>query len=225
MGWRVTGVALGVFCAIAGVSGASAADVSSVTTGSSVTTSSSSARSSSPQFAGFGIEPYVAPADQPYINPLQEVRVGVFAHNWIHDEDAPVDVSVEVLSSPLHLWDTTNPWIAWFFNPRTNIGGMINTGGGTSYGFAGLTWRIPIYGKFFFEGEFGGAVNNSPLHPEYHRVDMGCRFTFRESGGFGYQFNEHFDVIASIEHVSHASFCTNINPGLTQVGARIGYKF
>jgi len=32
-------------------------------------------------------------------------------------------------------------------------------------------------------------------------------------------------VIANVEHISHASLCTSINPGLTQVGARIGYKF
>jgi lipid A 3-O-deacylase len=169
--------------------------------------------------------PYEFPQPAPYINLFQEVRVGAFAHNWIHDEGAPVDVSVEVLSSPLHVWDTPNPWIGWFFNPRLNAGGMINTGGKTSYGFAGLTWRIPIYGKFFFEGEFGGAVNTSPLRDEPDRVNTGCRFDFRESGGFGYQFTDNIDLILSIEHVSHASFCTHINPGLTQVGAKIGYKF
>jgi lipid A 3-O-deacylase len=171
------------------------------------------------------VAPEATVAPQPYINPFEEVRVGAFAHNWIHDEGAPLDVSVEVLSSTLRVYDTTNPWVSWFFNPRLNAGGMINTGGGTSYGFAGLTWRIPIYRRFFFEGEFGGAVNNAPLHPEWNRVDMGCRFTFRESGGFGYQFTDHIDLIASIEHVSHATFCTHINPGLTQIGMRLGYKF
>jgi lipid A 3-O-deacylase len=166
------------------------------------------------------------PAPTTYIDIIDEVRFGVFAHNWIHDEGSPVDVSIEGLSSPLPLpGPSTNPYFGWFFTPRINVGGMINTEHGTSYGFAGLTWRIPIYQRFFFEGEFGGAVNDSPLYPDGDRVDMGCRFTFRESGGFGYQFTEHFDFIASIEHVSHATFCTNINPGLTQIGARIGYKF
>jgi len=213
MSWRRAGLLLGAACALASIGASQAADISAVT--ASPTTVN-----------GLGIEPYVAPpAPQPYINPLQEVRLGVFAHNWIHDEGAPVDVSIEVLSQTLHFWDTTNPWISWFFNPRLNVGGMINTGGGTSYGFLGLTWRIPIYQKFFFEGEFGGAVNNSPLHPEGDRVNMGCRFTFRESGGFGYQLADNIDIIASIEHVSHATLCTNINPGLTQVGARVGYKF
>jgi lipid A 3-O-deacylase len=172
------------------------------------------------------------PTAQPYVfDPFDEIRVGAFAHNWIHDEGAPVDLSIEGLSSPLAFpgynssWVVGNPWVSWFFDPRINVGGMINTGGKTSYAFTGFTWRIPIYQKFFFEGELGGAVNNSPLWNEPGRVDMGCAITFRESGGFGYQFNQNWDLIASIEHVSHASFCTHTNPGLTQVGLRIGYKF
>ena len=157
---------------------------------------------------------------------LDEARVGVYAHNWIHDENSPVDVSGELLSSPIGYPNNIGgQWFSWFFNPRINIGAMINTGGKTSYGFTGLTWRLPIYKGFFFEGELGGAVNTSPLRDEGDRVNTGCRFDFRESGGFGYQFNEHWDLIANIEHISHATFCTHINPGLTQVGARVGYKF
>ena len=72
------------------------------------------------------------------------------------------------------------PWFSWFFNPRINIGAMINTGGKTSYGFTGLTWRIPIYKGFFFEGEFGAAVNTSTLRDEPDRVNTGCRWDFRE---------------------------------------------
>jgi hypothetical protein len=209
MHWRRLGVAVLLTGAVATSTVAQAADISSVT-------------SDPTPVDTMGLE---TPAPAPYINPLQEVRFGVFAHNWIHDEGAPVDVSVEVLSSTLPLWNTTNPWISWFFNPRLSAGGMINTEGKTSYGFLGFAWRIPIYQKFFFEGEFGGAVNDSPMHPEEGRVDMGCRFTFRESAGLGYQFTDKIDIITSIEHVSHATFCTHINPGLTQLGVRIGYKF
>jgi lipid A 3-O-deacylase len=168
--------------------------------------------------------PQLAPA--PYITIIQEVRLGVFAHNTIHDEGAPVDVSVETLSSPLPIpGPTTNPWIGWLFDPRINIGGMINTGGKTSYGFTGLTWRIPIYGPVFFEGEFGGSVNDGPEHPEPDRIFMGCVFNFRESGGFGAQLTSNIDVIFSVEHTSHATFCTHIDPGITDFGVRVGYKF
>ena len=168
--------------------------------------------------SSFGIEtepPALAPAPGPdtYINFLQEVRVGVYAHNWIYDENSPVDLSAEILSSPIGYPNNIGGrYFSWFFDPRINIGAMINTGGKTSYGFTGLTWRIPIYKAFFFEGEFGGAVNTSPLRDEPGRINTGCRFDFRKSGGFGYQFNEHWDLIANIEHISHASLCTHINP-------------
>ena len=118
-----------------------------------------------------------------YFTLFQEVRGGVYAHNWIHDENSPVDLSAEILSSPIgYASNFGGPWFSWFFNPRINVGAMVNTGGKTSYAFTGLTWRIPIYKAFFFEGEFGGAVNNAPTHPEEDRVDMGCRLTFREIG-------------------------------------------
>ena len=166
------------------------------------------------------------PGPSTYIRFLDEVRVGVYAHNWIHDENSPVDVSAELLTSPIGYPENIGgKWFSWFFNPRINLGAMINTGGKTSYGFAGLTWRIPIYQRFFFEGEFGGAVNTSPLRDEPDRINTGCRWDFRELGGFGYQFNEHVDLIVNVEHISHASLCTHINPGMTQVGARIGYRF
>jgi lipid A 3-O-deacylase len=170
--------------------------------------------------------PVIAPGPVSSFRILDEARFGVYAHNWINDENSPVDVSGEILTSAIGSPNNFGgPWFSWFFNPRFNIGAMVNTGGKTSYGFAGLTWRIPIYQRFFFEGEFGGAVNTAPTHPEEGRVDMGCQVTFRESGGFGYQFDEHWDLIANIEHISHASLCSHTNPGLTQIGARVGYRF
>ena len=122
--------------------------------------------------------PVIEPGPSTYINFLDEVRVGAYAHNWIHDEGSPVDVSGEILTSPIGYPNNIGGyWFSWFFDPRINIGAMINTGGKTSYGFTGLTWRIPIYKGFFFEGEFGGAVNTSPLRdeggPRQHRLPLG----------------------------------------------------
>ena len=120
----------------------------------------------------------IQPGPTTYIAFPDEVRVGVYAHNWIHDENSPVDVSGEILTSPIGYPNNIGgQWFSWFFNPRINVGAMINTGGKTSYGFAGLTWRIPIYKGFFFEGEFGGAVNTSPVArragPGQHRLPLG----------------------------------------------------
>ncbi len=162
---------------------------------------------------------------QPYISLFQEVRVGVFAHNLNHDENAPIDVSLETLSSNLPFASFSNPYVNWFLSPRIALGAMINTGGQTSYGFGSFNWRIPIYKTLFFEGEFGGAVNDSPDWKGPIRIDTGCALTFRESGGFGVQISENWDIIVSVEHISHASFCTKKNPGVTDVGFRVGYKF
>jgi len=166
-----------------------------------------------------------APAPQPYINFFQEIRVGAFAHNPNHDEDAPVDVSFEVLSSNLPFANFSNPYVNWFLSPRLAFGAMVNTGGKTSYAFADFNWRIPIWKMLFFEGEFGGAVNNSPDWQGPERIDMGCPLTFREAGGFGLQLTPNWDVIASVTHASHASFCTSKNPGDTDFGVMVGYKF
>ena len=188
-------------------------------------------------FAGVALGAHAARADdlapaattvaQPasYISLFQEVRVGAFAHNPDHNEHAPVDLSIETLSSNLPFADFSNPYVNWFLSPRIALGAMINTGGKTSYAFGSFNWRIPIYKMFFFEGELGGAANNSPDWQGPVRIDTGCPVAFRESGGFGLQLTPNWDVIASVEHVSHASFCTKKNPGITDFGVRVGYKF
>jgi len=197
MGWR--GVLVGLASSAVLGSGALAADID-------------------------GSTPWPAPP-VPYITLFQEVRVGAFAHNPNHDENAPVDLSVETLSSNLPFANFSNPYVNWFLSPRIALGAMINTGGKTSYAFADFNWRIPIWKMLFFEGEFGGAVNNSPDWQGPRRIDMGCPVTFRESGGFGLQLTPNWDVIASVAHASHASFCTSKNPGDTDFGVMVGYKF
>ena len=122
--------------------------------------------------------PVIAPGPTTYINFLDEARVGVYAHNWIHDEGSPVDVSGELLSNPIgYANNIGGPWFSWFFNPRINIGAMINTGGKTSYGFTGLTWRIPIYKGFFFEGEFGARGQHLAVARRADRVNTGAAGT------------------------------------------------
>ncbi len=176
-------------------------------------------------------------ADVDAFSLFQEFRLGGYAHNIrgktalspdpYFAEHGTVDVSFEALSSPMRLMDVANPWYAWFFNPRLSYGAMINTSGLTSYGFAGFNWRIPIASRFFGELEFGGAANTSPnpTVPTLSRLDIGCTVTFRESAGLGYQLTSNIDVVGNIEHISHADLCGRINPGLTDLGLRVGYKF
>ncbi len=165
------------------------------------------------------------PQAAPYITLFQDVRVGAYAHNPNHDENAPVDLSFETLSSNLPFANFSNPYVNWFLSPRIGLGAMVNTGGKTSYAFGTFNWRIPIWKMLFFEGELGGAVNNSPDWQGPQRIDMGCPLTFREAGGFGLQLTQNWDVVATVSHASHASFCTSKNPGDTDFGVVVGYKF
>ena len=41
---------------------------------------------------------------------------------------------------------------------------------------------------------------------------MGCPIDFRESGGFGYQLTEHWDIIASVEHIAMRRFAPTSTP-------------
>lgn len=157
--------------------------------------------------------------------PVEEVRGGLF-YDDPSPREAPSEVaSFEALSSPLRFYDVANPYLAAFLNPRLSAGAMISVEGRTSYIFGGVNWHVPIWDRFFFEGEFGGALNDSARTIEPGRTDLGCPLTFRESGGFGYQFTPNIDVVASVEHISHASLCGKQNPGLTNFGLRLGYKF
>ena len=166
-----------------------------------------------------------APPPAPYLTLVQELRFGVFWHDPNNTEQAPIDLSVETLSSNLPVPSFSNPYLDWFAHPRIALGAMLNTGGKTSYAFGSFNWRIPIYKIVFFEGEFGGAVDNSPDYHGPRRLDLGCPVTFRESAGFGLQLSPNWDVILSAEHISHATLCTKKNEGVSDVGVRIGYKF
>lgn len=152
------------------------------------------------------------------------VRIGAFAHNVGMEEEGDVAVSGHLLTSRIGA-STSSPqsFVDFLLTPRLHAGFMANTAGNTSYGYAGLTWRADLFAGFFTELELGGAVNNYKEAPD--RIDMGCHVTFRESAGLGYRFSEHFDLLASIEHASHANLCDEANEGVTEIGVRLGYRF
>ena len=69
------------------------------------------------------------------------------------------------------------------------------------------------------------AINNSPRGIVPGRIDMACPTTFHESIGLGVELTPHVDLVADVEHSSHAYLCGRQNPGLTNVGLKLGYKF
>lgn len=156
---------------------------------------------------------------------LDEVRLGVFAHDIGSPEEGSVDINGELLSSRLPLINPMSNW-AWL-SPRLHVGGTVNTAGDTSHAYAGLTWTVDVTQRIFIDASFGGAIHSGEtgLVVPVDRSSLGCSPLFRESASLGYRLTDNWSVMASIEHLSNAGLCDNGNRGLTNYGARVGYRF
>ncbi|MEN3930234.1 acyloxyacyl hydrolase [Microvirga sp. W0021] len=167
--------------------------------------------------------PAFTPKDQSAPNIISELRFGGAAHDPSSSEKGSVDINGEVLFAKA--FHSDNPLIE-FFIPRLHIGGSINTAGKTSYGYAGFTWTYDITKEIFVEASLGAAIHNGDTgdNVKKHHNALGCNTLFREALGLGYRIDEHWSVMATVDHMSNAGFCSQ-NRGLTNVGAKIGYTF
>ncbi|HEX6441266.1 MAG TPA: acyloxyacyl hydrolase [Stellaceae bacterium] len=162
---------------------------------------------------------------------IDEVKVGALAHDvgfLGHHVESGADANLEVLF--------TSPDILGIIgSPRPHIGGDINTDGNTSDGYFGLTWGITLIQNLFASGDgvfangsLGGAVHDaSPLtgtvQPPGHKL-LGSRILFRESAELGYQVTPQLSISALLDHISNANLAPR-NAGITNAGARFGFKF
>jgi len=162
---------------------------------------------------------------------VDEIKIGALAHDvgfLGHHVESGADANIEVLF--------TSPELLGFIgSPRPHIGGDINTDGNTSDGYFGLTWGIMLIQNLFGAGDgifangsLGGAVHDaSPLtgavQPPGHKL-LGSRILFRESAELGYQMTPQVSVSALLDHISNANLAKR-NAGITNAGARFGFKF
>ena len=108
----------------------------------------------------------------------------------------------------------------------------LNTAGNTNSGYFGLTWGITLIqnlfgwgGSVFANGSLGGALqdgytNSAP--PD--RKMLGSTALFRESVELGYQLTPNVSVSGFVDHMSNADLAQH-NAGITDAGARLGFKF
>jgi lipid A 3-O-deacylase len=172
-----------------------------------------------------GAVPTIALAQSP---PVDEFKFGILAHD-VGLFDKPVesgaDVNFELLFTPPEALSVIG-------SPRPDVGGSLNTAGGTSSGYFGLTWGITLIqslfgwgNSVFLNGSLGGAVqggytNEAP--PD--RKKLGSTLLARESLELGYQLTPSVSVSGFLDHMSNANLATH-NAGLTNAGARLGFKF
>jgi lipid A 3-O-deacylase len=118
--------------------------------------------------------------------------------------------------------------------PRPDIGFTANTAGGTSFGYIGLNWTADLaknilddHDGVYFSFGFGGAISNSDLSGDNssdNNKDMGSRALFHLYAELGYDVTRNVNVSVFYEHYSNAGLGT-VNPGMNNLGMRLGYKF
>ncbi len=169
--------------------------------------------------------PAAAPAQTPMVD---EFKFGVLAHDiGLFDEhvESGSDINFEMLFTPPEFFRVIG-------SPRPHLGGSLNTAGNTNAGYFGLTWGITLIqnlfgwgGSVFANGSLGGALqdgytNSAP--PD--RKKFGSTALFRESVELGYQLTPSVSVSGFVDHMSNANLAPH-NAGITDAGARLGFKF
>jgi lipid A 3-O-deacylase len=153
--------------------------------------------------------------------PVDEVDIGILAHDVPIGDDhreEGADINGEVLFvSPALL--------APIWSPRPHIGVTVNTIGKNSWAYAGLTWTVPIGEMFFGNLGLGGAIHDGPdSSVARDHIGLGTRVLFHESVELGYRFMPAWNAGVYIEHVSNADLGSH-NPGITDLGLRLGHSF
>ena len=159
---------------------------------------------------------------------VDEFKFGVLAHDiGLFDKHVELgsDINFEMLFTPPEFFRVIG-------SPRPDVGGSLNTAGATNTGYFGLTWGITLIqnlfgwgGSVFANGSLGGALqdgytNSAP--PD--RKKLGSTALFRESVELGYQLTPTVSVSGFVWHMSNANLATH-NAGITDAGARLGFKF
>jgi hypothetical protein len=159
---------------------------------------------------------------------LDEVTLGLLDHDPMRKEEGGTqDISFEVFTSPILGHRPSDSIFDELIDPRLNVGAAINDGGKTSFAYAGPAWRFNVWGPVFVDAEFGMALNNgyTGAAPVSDHLLVGSNVTFHEEVGLGYRLTDHFDIIATAEHISHAGLFAKRNAGVTDFGVRVGYRF
>ncbi|WEZ83578.1 acyloxyacyl hydrolase [Rhizobium sp. 32-5/1] len=117
-------------------------------------------------------------------------------------------------------------WREIVLQPRLYLGASIGTGDTASQVYSGVSFDIDVTDKFFLELGLGGTVHDGALKDDGSSgPKLGCRLLFREYAAAGYRFDDNWQILATVDHSSHANLCDGPNDGLTHAGIAIGYKF
>jgi len=133
--------------------------------------------------------------------------------------------SVALYFDPL---DSANAatWGQKIIRPQLHVGTMISTAGEASQIYAGLNWKTDLTDRLFIDLGFGGTLHNGDLNEDgTEGPKLGCRLIFHEYAAAGFHINEKWDILATVDHASHAQLCSDQNSGISHAGLALAYKF
>ncbi len=117
-------------------------------------------------------------------------------------------------------------WKEIILQPRLYLGASIGTGDTVNQVYSGVSFDVDVTEKLFLELGFGGTVHDGAVRDDGSSgPKLGCRLLFREYAAAGYRFNDRWQILATVDHSSHANLCDGPNDGLTHAGLSIGYRF
>jgi lipid A 3-O-deacylase len=159
---------------------------------------------------------------------VDEFKFGVLAHDvgfLDRHVETGSDINFEMLFTPPEIFSIIG-------SPRPHLGGSLNTAGNTNAGYFGLTWGITLiqnlFGwgtQLFLNGSLGGALHDGYTdNAPPGRKKLGSTALFRESLELGYQLTPNLSVSGFVDHMSNANLAPH-NAGITDAGARLGFKF
>jgi len=168
----------------------------------------------------------------PAYSQIDEVRVGVAAHDLARNNEAGVQIIVEAL------FDSPG-FLSWAFSPRPYLQGSFNTAGNTNLGSAGLSWTLPATRRLSFEGAAGISYNDGVLDVVHLPPDdpyrirtaetralLGSHWLFHLRLGADYALSERWALGVFYEHYSHGQIlASGRNQALDEAGVRLGYRF
>ena len=113
--------------------------------------------------------------------------------------------------------------LSFIGKPSPYILASLNSAGDTSFGVAGLSWKIGD--KIYARPGIGIAIHDGPklaIAADGSQTQLGSRVLFAPELALGMRLSDNVDVEASFLHLSHARIFNSVqNPGLDSIGLRL----
>ncbi len=120
-------------------------------------------------------------------------------------------------------------WVDFLLRPRIYAGGTGSFIGSTSQAFVGLDWKIYPVDNVFIDIGFGPTIHNGRLSDDGSGSTLpklGSRILLHHYYAVGFDIDEHWSLMGTYDHSSHANLCNNCNnEGVTHLGVSLGYRF